>query len=166
MRYLLIGLAALGLMASAACGDGDSSDGAPTIAPSKATAAATAAKEAGTPIVLRNPTTTASGLKYVDDKAGSGASAETAKEVTVHYTGRLASNGKKFDSSVDRGTPATFAINGVIPGFAEAIKTMKVGGKRTALLPAALAYGASPPPNSGIPANAELVFEIELIAVK
>lgn len=117
-------------------------------------------------ITLENPTTTASGLKFTDQKVGDGASAETATSVTVHYTGKLASNGKVFDSSRTRGVPATFATNGVIPGFAEAIKTMKVGGQRTALLPARLAYGANPPPGSGIPISADLIFEIELIAVK
>jgi FKBP-type peptidyl-prolyl cis-trans isomerase len=86
--------------------------------------------------------------------------------VVVHYTGQLASNGKVFDSSVTRGQPATFPLRGVIKGFSEGILTMKPGGKRTVLIPAAMAYGANPPPGSGIPANADLIFEIELISVK
>ena len=117
-------------------------------------------------ITLENPTTTASGLKFTDQKVGTGASAGTATSVTVHYTGKLASNGKVFDSSRTGGMPATFALSNVIPGFAEAIRTMKVGGQRTALLPAKLAYGPNPPAGSGIGLNADLVFEIELIAVK
>ena len=84
--------------------------------------------------------------------------------VTVHYTGKLASDGSVFDSSVARGQPATFAMNGVIAGFAEALSTMKVGGKRIAYLPANIAYGTR---GSGpIPPNADIVFEIELIDVR
>jgi FKBP-type peptidyl-prolyl cis-trans isomerase len=147
----------------AACGDGPDPAPLPTATVAVRTAApATAA--AGTPIVLENPTTTASGLKFVDQKVGDGATPAATSQVTVHYTGRLAANGQKFDSSVDRGQPATFAMNGVIPGFSEALSTMKVGGKRTAYIPSRLGYG--PQGTRGIPPNADLVFEIELIAVK
>lgn len=147
----LAGLLALG----AACGDGpDETDSAST---------PTAAAE-GTAIVLENPTTTASGLQYVDEVVGTGATPSMQDSVTVHYTGRLASNGEVFDSSIG-GQPATFAMTRVIAGFAEAISTMKVGGKRTALLPSELAYGPGGfAPD--IPPNADLVFEIELIAIQ
>jgi len=86
------------------------------------------------------------------------------QQVTVHYTGKLASNGTVFDSSVQRGQPATFGMNGVIKGFSEGLLTMKVGGKRTVFIPAALGYGAAG--GGPIPPNADLIFEIELIAIK
>jgi FKBP-type peptidyl-prolyl cis-trans isomerase len=111
-------------------------------------------------------TSTPSGLMYIDTQEGSGTSPTMLQSVTVHYTGKLASDGKVFDSSVTRGQPATFPMGGVIKGFSEGISTMKPGGKRTVLIPAALAYGANPPPGSGIPANADLIFEIELISVR
>jgi FKBP-type peptidyl-prolyl cis-trans isomerase FkpA/FKBP-type peptidyl-prolyl cis-trans isomerase FklB len=84
--------------------------------------------------------------------------------VTVNYTGKLAATGKVFDSTQASG-PTTFAMNGVIKGFAEAISTMKVGGKRTVYIPAALAYGQNGYPGV-IPPNSDLVFEIELLAIK
>lgn len=173
----LAALAAAALGASAlllaACGDGADPVPSPTPAPTRAasvaatkpaTTPATAAA-GGTPIVLENPTVTASGLKYVDQVVGTGATPTMAQKVTVHYTGKLAANGKKFDSSVDRGSPATFAMTGVIKGFSEGISTMKVGGKRTVFIPSAIGYGpAGNPPV--IPGNADLIFEIELIAIQ
>ncbi|MCC7365554.1 MAG: FKBP-type peptidyl-prolyl cis-trans isomerase [Dehalococcoidia bacterium] len=84
--------------------------------------------------------------------------------VTVHYTGKLASNGQVFDSSVQRGSPATFRMSGVIKGFSEGLSTMKEGGKRTVFIPSALGYG--PSGNGSIPPNADLIFEIELIKVQ
>jgi FKBP-type peptidyl-prolyl cis-trans isomerase len=77
----------------------------------------------------------------------------------------LASNGKVFDSTTGRG-PATFPLNRVIAGFREGILTMKVGGKRTVYIPANLGYSDTPPPGSGIPANADLIFEIELLSIQ
>lgn len=118
----------------------------------------------GTPITLTDPTVTASGLRYVDEKVGAGDTPSASNLVTVHYIGKLASDGTVFDSSVARGQPATFPMNGVIPGFAEALSTMKVGGKRIAYLPANIAYGARG--GGPIPPNADLVFEIELIEVR
>jgi peptidylprolyl isomerase len=111
-------------------------------------------------------TTNPSGLMYIDTQEGTGTSPTMQQSVTVHYTGKLASDGKVFDSSVQRGQPATFPMGGVIKGFSEGILTMKPGGKRTVLIPAAMGYGANPPPTSGIPANADLIFEIELISVR
>jgi FKBP-type peptidyl-prolyl cis-trans isomerase len=114
---------------------------------------------------LENSTVTASGLEYRDEVVGTGASPKMTDQVTVHYTGKLASNGKVFDSSVQRGQPATFAMNRVIKGFSEGLSTMKVGGKRTVYIPSDLGYGpAGNPPV--IPPNADLIFEIELIAIK
>jgi FKBP-type peptidyl-prolyl isomerase-like protein len=110
-------------------------------------------------------TTTPSGLKYIDSVVGAGDQPRSNQSVTVNYTGKLASDGKVFDSSIGRG-PATFALTQVIPGFSEGILTMRPGGKRTIYIPAPLAYGANPPPGSGIQPNADLIFEIELISVR
>ena len=114
-------------------------------------------------MALENAKLTLSGLEYVDEVRGTGVTPRMDQRVTVHYTGKLASNGEVFDSSVERGQAATFPMNGVIKGFAEGLSTMKVGGKRTVFIPSALGYGAA---GSGpIPPNADLIFEIELLAV-
>lgn len=110
--------------------------------------------------------TTPSGLKYTDQQVGTGPSPKRGQTVRVHYTGRLA-NGQKFDSSVDRGEPLEFQIGvgQVIAGWDEGVLTMKVGGKRTLVIPPSLGYGAR---GAGgvIPPNAELHFEVELLGVK
>ena len=114
--------------------------------------------------MLEGSTKTASGLEFVDHVEGTGESPRMDQQVTVHYTGKLAADGTKFDSSVDRGAPASFPMNGVIKGFSEGLSTMKVGGKRTVYIPAAIGYGAGG--GGPIPPNADLIFEIELIAIK
>ena len=114
--------------------------------------------------MLENPTVTASGLKYVDQVVGTGATPSMTQSVTVHYTGKLASNGQVFDSSVQRGQPATFRMNGVIQGFSEGLSTMKEGGKRTLVIPPAMGYGAKGAGDK-IPPNATLLFEVELIKI-
>lgn len=110
--------------------------------------------------------TTQSGLQYVDLVVGSGASPQFAQTVTVHYTGWLI-DGKKFDSSVDRGQPFQFQIGVgmVIKGWDEGVMTMKVGGKRKLTIPPQIGYGAR---GAGgvIPPNATLIFEVELLGVK
>ena len=115
---------------------------------------------------MDNTTTTPSGLKYTDIVVGTGASPKTGQRVTVHYTGTL-TDGTKFDSSRDRGQPFTFVIGvgQVIKGWDEGVLTMKVGGRRTLHIPAALAYG-SRSPGAGIPANADLIFDVELLSVQ
>lgn len=109
--------------------------------------------------------TTKSGLQYVDLVVGKGASPVVGKMVTVHYTGKL-TNGKKFDSSVDRKEPFQFVIGigQVIQGWDEGVMTMKVGGKRKLTIPSQLGYGARGA-GSDIPPNATLVFDVELLNV-
>lgn len=110
--------------------------------------------------------TTKSGLKYVDLKVGNGAEAKLGSAVSVHYTGTL-ENGKKFDSSVDRKEPFDLTIGktSVIKGWTEGLQGMKVGGKRKLIIKPELGYGerGSPPV---IPANAVLIFVVELLEVK
>jgi len=114
--------------------------------------------------------TTASGLQIIDSKEGTGASPKPGQTCVMHYTGWLYENGqkgKKFDSSVDRNEPFEFPIgqSRVIKGWDEGVASMKVGGKRTLIIPAALGYGAR---GAGgvIPPNATLMFDVELLAVK
>ena len=114
--------------------------------------------------------TTPSGLKIIDVKPGTGASPKTGQTCVMHYTGWLYENsakGKKFDSSVDRGQPFEFKIGmgQVIAGWDEGVATMKVGGKRTLIIPPELGYG-SRGAGGVIPPNATLIFEVELLDVK
>ena len=113
--------------------------------------------------------TTASGLQIIDSKEGTGASPKPGQTCVMHYTGWLYENGqkgKKFDSSVDRNEPFEFPIgqSRVIKGWDEGVASMKVGGKRTLIIPAALGYGAR---GAGgvIPPNATLMFDVELLKV-
>src|SRR5579863_1866582 len=110
---------------------------------------------------------TESGLQYWDITLGTGAVAKEGDRVRVHYTGWLTS-GKKFDSSVDAGRPFTFALgNGeVIQGWDEGIAGMKVGGKRQLRIPPELGYGESGTPDGTIPANATLIFDVQLLSVQ
>jgi peptidylprolyl isomerase len=114
--------------------------------------------------------TTQSGLKITDSKIGTGATPKPGQTCIVHYTGWLYENGakgKKFDSSVDRGQPFEFPVgmHRVIAGWDEGVASMKVGGKRTLVIPPDLGYGAR---GAGgvIPPNATLIFEVELLGVK
>src|SRR5438270_13934520 len=110
------------------------------------------------------------GLKYTDTKTGDGATATSGNKVSVHYTGWLYNNGAKgtkFDSSVDRGQPFQFTLGAhqVIAGWDEGVAGMKVGGKRTLIIPPELGYGAR---GAGgvIPPNATLMFDVELLGVQ
>jgi FKBP-type peptidyl-prolyl cis-trans isomerase len=138
---VLVGLVALALLA-----------GCSSAAPSTAT-------QGGKPV------TTPDGLQYTDDQVGTGAVAEAGKNVSVHYTGWLM-NGTKFDSSRDRGQPFTFSLGAgrVIKGWDEGVAGMRVGGKRTLIIPPDLAYGSRA--TGPIPPNSTLKFEVELLDVK
>src|SRR5690348_7212477 len=111
---------------------------------------------------------TSSGLQYWDLKEGTGAAATAGKTVSVHYTGWLAKDGKKFDSSVDRGQPFMFQLGAgqVIKGWDEGVSGMKVGGKRQLRIPPELGYGARGAGGGVIPPNATLIFDVELLGVK
>ena len=128
------------------------------------TTTASIAQTAGTTM------TTPTGLQITDTKVGTGATPKTGQICVMHYTGWLYQNGakgQKFDSSVDRGQPFEFPIGTrrVIAGWDEGVATMKVGGKRTLVIPPELGYGAR---GAGgvIPPNATLIFEVELLDVK
>lgn len=114
----------------------------------------------------KRETTTASGLKYVDLKEGTGLSPKKGQNVLVHYTGWL-KDGTKFDSSVDRNQPFPFrvGVGQVIRGWDEGVLSMKVGGKRKLIIPPKLGYGAR---GAGgvIPPNATLIFEVELLDLR
>lgn len=126
------------------------------------------AKEAGVKFLAENKSKegvkeTASGLQYIVEKEGTGAQPSATDEVTVHYTGRLL-DGTVFDSSVNRGEPATFPLNRVIPGWTEGVQLMKEGAKYTFFIPSDLAYGPQGVPNA-IPPHSTLIFDVELIKV-
>ncbi|MCR9092811.1 MAG: FKBP-type peptidyl-prolyl cis-trans isomerase [bacterium] len=106
--------------------------------------------------------TTESGLVYTEVKAGSGAQPKATDKVRVHYHGTLR-DGSVFDSSVDKGQPAEFPLNRVIPCWTEGVAMMKVGGKSSLVCPASIAYGDKGRP--GIPGGAALKFEVELIEI-
>ena len=129
-----------------------------------------AAIAAITPTLAQPVMTTPDGLKIIEIKSGSGASPKPGQTAVVHYTGWLYENGakgKKFDSSVDRGQPFEFPVGKgqVIAGWDEGVATMKVGGKRTLIIPPALGYGDR---GAGgvIPPNATLIFDVELLGIK
>ena len=129
-----------------------------------ATGASTATAQTGKTV------TTPTGLQITDSKAGTGATPKTGQTCVMHYTGWLSDGGKKgkkFDSSVDRGSPFEFPIGmkRVIAGWDEGVATMKVGGKRTLIIPPELGYGAR---GAGgvIPPNATLIFDVELLEVR
>jgi len=113
----------------------------------------------------------ANGLKYTDTQLGDGAVASAGKTVTVNYTGWLSRDGekgRKFDSSLDRNEPFSFKLGGgeVIKGWDEGVAGMKVGGKRTLIIPPELGYGPRGGGGGAIPPNATLIFDVELLKVQ
>jgi FKBP-type peptidyl-prolyl cis-trans isomerase FkpA len=161
-------LGTLALIAGAsACGGGNSAPA--TTSPTKTGAAVTQQTEGnapGIPPLTGAVEHTSSGLGYIDEQPGTGASPQTGQSVTVQYTGWL-TTGKKFDSSRDHGDPFEFKLGAgqVIRGWDQGVLGMKVGGTRTLVIPSELGYGQR---GAGgvIPPNATLLFDVELLAVK
>ena len=130
-----------------------------------ASAASAATKLEGNSMQDFTPVAKIEKLDIKDLKVGTGKEVQPTDSVTVHYTGAVASTGIVFQSSKDTGQPVSFPLSGVIKGWTNGVPGMKVGGTRRLLIPADQAYGAQPPQGSNIPANADLVFDIELIAI-
>jgi FKBP-type peptidyl-prolyl cis-trans isomerase FklB len=139
-------------------------DGAKNLTDGEAFLAANKSKEGVKVHPVTLPDGTTAELQYKILKSGTGDSPKKTDTVTVHYTGTLI-DGTVFDSSVQRGQPATFPVSGVIPGWTEALQMMKVGDKWQLFIPAKLAYGEqSPSPKIG--PNSTLIFEVELLDIQ
>ena len=104
-------------------------------------------------------------LVITDEVEGGGDEVTTGATVTAHYVGVSASTGSQFDASWDRGAPISFPLDGVIQGWSQGLLGMKVGGRRTLVIPGHMAYGAHPPPGAGIAPNETLVFTVDLVDV-
>lgn len=114
---------------------------------------------------VSNKTVTLSGgLQYVDLKVGTGQAVKATDTITVQYTGWM-TDGTMFDTSANHGGTAKFPLNQVIPGWTQGIPGMQIGGERRLLIPAALAYGDSPPQGSGIPSGATLIFDVTIVSI-
>lgn len=166
MKQSIRWMAALGLCLGLAIPYAQGEEAVTTPQANTPQAAKKTVKKAAKKPAVGKTVTTASGLKYQVLKAGTGAVAKAGQTVSVHYTGWL-TNGKKFDSSVDRGQPFQFALGGgqVIRGWDEGVAGMKVGEKRKLTIPSDLGYGAN---GAGgvIPPNATLIFDVELLGVQ
>jgi hypothetical protein len=175
MKWFLTAILAAALVMGA-CGDDESdpgegggAEGLPTSGPTAASTVSALPVESdgnapGIPPLDGDVQETSSGLRYIDEVVGTGPTPPSASTcVTVHYTGWL-TDGTKFDSSVDRGSPATFPLSGVISGWTEGVGSMNEGGKRRLIIPADLAYGPGGRPPT-IPGGATLIFDVELITV-
>lgn len=122
-------------------------------------------KYEGTKLSGFDPIETVTGLQIIDKEIGTGDEVQPGATVTAHYTGALCKNGIIFQSSHDFGDAISFPLDGVIEGWKVGVPGMRVGGWRRLVIPADMAYGSSSPaPN--IPANSDLVFDIELIAIR
>lgn len=118
----------------------------------------------GTKLEGFTPTDTVSELQIIDTTPGTGDEVQPGATITAHYTGALCKDGTIFQSSHDFGRAISFGLDQVIEGWTKGVPGMKVGGTRRLVIPAAQAYGAqSPAPN--IPANSDLVFDIELVDI-
>lgn len=122
-------------------------------------------KLAGTPLAGFTPLENIPELKGIDSTPGTGEVIKAGETVTVDYTGAVASTGVIFQSSKDTGQTVSFGLDQVIKGWTNGIPGMQVGGTRRLLIPSDLAYGANPPGGSGIPANADLVFDVTVYKV-
>src|SRR5690606_4166000 len=121
-------------------------------------------KYEGTKLPNFEPRDSVDQLEIIDIEVGTGEEVKPGASVTAHYTGALVKNGKIFQSSHDFGEAVTFSLNQVIKGWTDGVPGMKVGGTRRLIIPADQAYGSnSPAPN--IPANSDLVFDIDLMAI-
>ena len=169
-KFLAMAMAALFMMGMASCNNTENSE----------STANTEEAAADTGMVIKDNLTigreflaenakndsvkvTESGLQYMVLKEGNGAKPSPTDEVTVHYTGKLI-NGTVFDSSVERGEPATFPLNGVIPGWTEGLQLMSEGSKYRLFIPSELAYGERGAGKDILP-NSTLIFDVELIKV-
>ena len=141
------------------------SDGAASTPPASKTEAKVNNKLEGTELSGFTPLAKIDSLQAQDTTPGTGDQVKSGATVTVDYTGAVAATGKIFQSSLDSGRPVTFPLSQVISGWTQGVPGMKVGGTRRLLIPAAMAYGANPPAGSGIPANADLVFDITLHSI-
>jgi len=117
----------------------------------------------GTPLQNFTPVADVPQLQIIDTVVGTGAEVKAGDTITAHYTGAVAATGIIFQSSHDRGEPVQFSLSEVIAGWTEGVPGMKVGGTRRLLIPSDKAYGANPP--EGIPVDADLVFDIELVSI-
>ncbi|CAN5457207.1 hypothetical protein BH10PAT3_BH10PAT3_7150 [soil metagenome] len=117
----------------------------------------------GTKLKEFTPVEKVASLQSTDPTVGTGTEVKSGDTITAHYTGALANSGVIFQSSLDSGQPFTSALSGLIPGWQQGIPGMKVGGTRRLMIPAALAYGSQS--QQGIPANSDLVFDIQLISI-
>jgi len=121
-------------------------------------------KYEGTKLAKFEPRETVSELETIDLEVGTGEEVKPGATITAHYTGALVKNGIIFQSSLDFGKAITFGLDQVIKGWTLGVPGMKVGGTRRLIIPAEQAYGASSPARN-IPANSDLVFDIDLVAI-
>lgn len=119
----------------------------------------------GTKLANFTPVLAVPELQIIDTQEGAGDIAQPGATITAHYTGALCADGTIFQSSHDFGDPVTFGLGQVIAGWTQGVPGMKVGGVRRLIIPAAQAYGANSPA-ANIPPNSDLVFDIELVAIK
>jgi peptidylprolyl isomerase len=179
-RFLVLGVMAAGLLLGA-CGSSSPSSstsstpsGSPTASGSPTTSATAAANPPTVsgatdlktePVIGPGSSPAPSSLETKDLVVGTGATATAADTVQVQYVGSDYTNGKDFDSSWSRGQPSSFPLNGVVPGFAQGIVGMKVGGRREIVIPPALGYGSNGQPPAVSP-NETLVFVVDLLAIQ
>lgn len=171
MKRSLLVAAAVALAVVAGCGSGGDPGAAPSAPPAAPAPAAGVPPLTGTPTDLTTPTQAEAGtgapptqLVTQDVVVGSGPAATATSTVDVQYTGTLYADGALFDSSWSQGEPVTFPLDGVVPGFAQGIEGMQVGGRRVIVIPPELGYGDQ---NRGpIPGGSTLVFVVDLVGVR